>query len=102
MACRDDLAMDRSLLSLFAKHPARFPRRLAAEFPHIFDVISLLWGHREMSLYFDRLLLQDRDARRGFPPAIANELFALREFHDTLYPQHAAKPEIWHSGALDR
>ncbi len=94
--------MNPNLLSTFAKNPSRFPKRLAREFPHVFDVISLLWGNPEMGVYFDRLLLQDRDDRRGFPAEVVNEVFALREFHDTLFPQLAQKFELWQSAEVCR
>jgi hypothetical protein len=57
------------------------PHALCEQFPRVANVIADAWidvqaGNR----LFDRLLRDDRGGRRGFPPAVEQELRRLAEF----------------------
>lgn len=60
-------------------HPDRTPRELEKAFPHILDRIALLWGTPELETYLQRLMLDDRGNRSGFPPEVMRELAFLFE-----------------------
>jgi hypothetical protein len=54
------------------------PRRLAIEYPHIFNKIAELWSYPlRCEDLLNELLIDDRCTRSGFPPEVAQELVAL-------------------------
>ena len=58
---------------------------VAARFPHIGKVLSLLWGHPEVVTYIDKLYMDNRGGtRRGFPADITRALSAIRASHQAL------------------
>ena len=63
------------------------PMELARQFPRIANRLRHLWRQEaRCEEYLDALLVDRRGTRKGFPPKIAQELQALREYHALLYP----------------
>jgi hypothetical protein len=63
------------------------PMELARQFPRIANRLRHLWKQVAMcEEYLDALLVDRRGTRKGFPPKIAQELEALREYHALLHP----------------
>ena len=63
------------------------PMELARQFPRIANRLRHLWKQvAKCEEYLDALLVDRRGTRKGFPPKIAQELQALREYHALLYP----------------
>ena len=52
-----------------------------ARFPRIAEVIQTLWGTPELDSYFDKLLIDDRGDRAGFPEDVITALFTLSRQH---------------------
>lgn len=52
-----------------------------AGFPRIAESIRELWGTPELDRYFDRLLIDERGDRAGFPPEVVQALLALSQQH---------------------
>lgn len=50
-------------------------------FPRIANEISTLWGGKNIVNYIDRLLLDDRGDRMGFPIDVLDELMFLAGIH---------------------
>ena len=50
-------------------------------YPRIAANIETLWGSREMDVYFDRLVVKDREQREGFPPDIMAAILSLSAQH---------------------
>ena len=69
------------------------PIELASRFPRIANSIAELWRRvARCEEYLDSLLVDQRGARRGFPPAVAHELGALRAYYAELHP---SKQSAW-------
>ena len=63
------------------------PVELVRQFPRIANRLRHLWKRvARCEEYLDALLVDRRGTRKGFPPKIAQELEALREYHVLLYP----------------
>jgi hypothetical protein len=86
---------DQQLLSLLGDQPDKFPRQLAARFPHIVERLVSLWGKPEIDRYFGELMVADDRRRQGFPPEIAMEIFSLSMLHDKLFPRNAPRKDAW-------
>lgn len=52
-----------------------------ARFPRIAEVIQSMWGTPELDGYFDKLLIDERGDRAGFPPDVVHALFTLSREH---------------------
>jgi hypothetical protein len=63
---------------------------LEERFPHILDTIQLMWGPLELNLYFDKLIVDDRGNRQGFPTDAWAEIHMPSRVHHELVPQPAA------------
>jgi hypothetical protein len=52
------------------------------KYAHVMEKVELLWGSPEFLEYIDRLTMveKDRVARQGFPDAVMDELFELRDY----------------------
>jgi hypothetical protein len=67
--------------------PAVRPRELARQFPRIANRLCELWKRpARCDAYFKKLILDDRGGRKGFPPAVANELSTLSTHYASVYP----------------
>ena len=63
------------------------PMELARQFPRIANRLRHLWKQvARCEEYLDALLVDRRGTRKGFPPKIAQELGALREYYLLLHP----------------
>ena len=63
------------------------PMELARQFPRIANRLRHLWKQvARCEVYLDALLVDRRGSRKGFPPKIAQELEALREYYVLLHP----------------
>jgi hypothetical protein len=54
---------------------------LEARFPRIAKTVRERWGTCELDGYLDRLLIDDRGNRDGFPPEVVEALLALSHRH---------------------
>lgn len=50
-------------------------------FKRIADSIRFLWGNKECDDYLNKIIIDDRGNRAGFPFAIGNALLALHKMH---------------------
>lgn len=61
------------------------PARTAMRFPHIVNSLAERWSTPQRCReYFDRLLIDRRGDRLGFPKAIGSELAALKDHYDSV------------------
>lgn len=67
---------------------------VAAQYPRIAEAIRQLWGTPEADAFFNRMLIDERGNRAGFPPEVVRALLALSELHQQAFRYR--KPEdIW-------
>ena len=65
------------------------PMELPRQFPRIANRLRQLWKRvARCEAYLDALLVDRRGTRKGFPPKIAQELEALREYYAFLHPNN--------------
>jgi len=58
------------------------PMALVTQYPRIANLLALQWTKPSACrAYFDDLLVDRRGGRRGFPPDVQRDLFALHEYH---------------------
>jgi len=60
--------------------------QLEEQFPRIADAIVLLWGNPEMDTYFNKITLDERGDREGFPSEVMSDLLMLATLHAHAYP----------------
>lgn len=60
---------------------ARAVAMLRTLFPRIHDRLGATWGSRQCEDYLDRLILDDRGDREGFPPSVLDALLVLQRVH---------------------
>lgn len=65
---------------------ALYPSALETRFPRILEAIQALWGYPELNAYFDKLAIDDRGDREGFPPDAWDEISLLMHIHQRLVP----------------
>lgn len=63
---------------------------IRGSYPRIAKSIELMWGTQEMDLYFSRLVMNDRDDRAGFPPAVLAAILKLSADHSKRFRFNAA------------
>lgn len=69
------------------------PRELARQFPRIANRLCELWRRpAQCDAYVKKLIVDDRGSRKGFPPAVANELATLANHYPSVYPY---RHSIW-------
>ena len=51
------------------------------KFPRIAEIIKGTWGTPELDSYFDKLLIDKRGDRAGFPPEVVQALLTLSQQH---------------------
>ena len=59
---------------------------LETDFPRILDSISLMWGYPELNQYFNKLAINERSDRDGFPPPVWDEIHMLACVHELIVP----------------
>ena len=78
-------------------------RLVAVRFPRIAQEIRARWGKDGFDDYVDKLLIDDRGGRAGFPPDVAEALLILSREHGQRFPRASAKANwIWSDPALHR
>ncbi len=83
---RASLPTDRALTGqaidwLMALPTALRPQLLSRQFPRVVNALAEVWSEPELcQAAFDRLLCDTRKGRKGFPPAVHDELEALRNW----------------------
>jgi hypothetical protein len=91
---RNAVPVDEPLPRTF-KWIAKLPRdirpiQLMRAFPRIANLMSSVWNEPEsMHSYFDELLVDRREKRKGFPPDVMVELLALRNYYTDLHRRPA-------------
>ncbi|MGH6690084.1 MAG: hypothetical protein ACREF4_05320 [Gammaproteobacteria bacterium] len=71
---------------------------LEAKFPRIAETVRDLWGRPELDRYLDRLLIDDRGNRHGFPPEVVEALLALSRQHSERFGLPPPVAEDWKIG----
>jgi hypothetical protein len=66
---------------LFSDLPAKYPRILERDYPHILNRLMQLWGTQEFDPFMHDLMVDKRGGRQGFPLEVAAELMFLSELH---------------------
>lgn len=65
-----------------------------ARFPRIAEVIQGMWGTPELDSYFDKLLIDERGDRAGFPADVVTALLALSRQHIETFG-FRTRSDIW-------
>ena len=60
---------------------------LEKSFPHILLAIQTMWGYRELNLYLNKLTIDDRGDREGFPKEVWEELYLVMRLHHDVFPE---------------
>ncbi|MCC6473235.1 MAG: hypothetical protein IT514_05765 [Burkholderiales bacterium] len=63
-------------------------------YPRIASAIELTWGNLECENYMNRLIINDRETRQGFPPPVLESLLALYRQHTQEFKFKSAL-DIW-------
>jgi hypothetical protein len=71
---------------------------LEERFPRIVDSIVLMWGNKEMDTFFQKIMMDDRGDRQGFPPEVMSDLMFLSQLHNTAYPFQNASDTRYYNG----
>jgi hypothetical protein len=69
------------------------PSTIETRFPRIASAIQLLWGHPEMDTYFQKLVVDERGDREGFPPDVMSDLLFLATLHKTSFKFEPPQPK---------
>lgn len=68
-------------------HPADvYPTALEKRFPHILNAIVAMWGYQELNVYFQKLSVDERGGREGFPIEVWEEINMLLSVHQAIFP----------------
>jgi uncharacterized protein len=59
---------------------------LERQFPKIVTSLTVLWGDRDLQPYLDKLVVDDRGDREGFPQDVMQELLFLSRLHAAIVP----------------
>ncbi len=68
------------------------------KFPHVARNITLMWGCPEFVDYINKLIVDDRGGRQGFPTEVLDEMLFLHRLHMTRYDQPRVRefePTMW-------
>jgi hypothetical protein len=65
---------------------------LEEKFARIVTQITLMWGYPEMDTFFNKLWIDDRGDRAGFPKAVMEDLMFLASLHQAAYPPQPTTP----------
>ena len=69
------------------------PLELARQFPRIANKLCELWKRpAQCDVYIRELMMNDRDARKGFPDAVGREISVLASHYATVHPY---RHSIW-------
>jgi tankyrase len=56
------------------------------KYPRICQQLALMWGHPELEKWFEKMWIDDRGTRQGFPPEVMSELMFVSSLHQVAYP----------------
>ena len=59
---------------------------LERNYPRVLEAVLAMWGHRELNTYFNKLTMDDRGGREGFPPEVWDEIYMLQRLHQEIVP----------------
>ena len=74
------------------------PTEIEKDFPRIVTAITLLWGNPEMDTYFNRITVDERGDREGFPPEVMSDIMFLAGLHVLAYPFDSTDARYAESG----
>ena len=75
------------------------PGELAQRYPRIANSVAELWRRvARCEEYLDSLLVDQRGDRKGFPPVVAQELTALRNYYAELHPSNQSTWDLVERG----
>jgi ankyrin repeat protein len=78
--------MNEKLRDLLKGIDAPYPANLEAQFSRVLNRIVELWDTNKLEGYFAELMIDNRGGtRRGFPPEVASDIFALSMAHTKLH-----------------
>lgn len=77
------------------KMPDNFIQGKLSNHPKIVKTLSLLWGSKEIDLYFTELFTSSREQRNGFDPDVFFELAKIYREHQLQFPSNQTK-QVWH------
>jgi len=63
-------------------------------YPRIAQAIRQLWGTPEMDRFFNRMLIDERGNRAGFPSEVVQALLALSQLHQQAY-LYRTPADVW-------
>lgn len=75
--------------------------------PHLMQRLLLMWHQPGCEEFLDKLLVDDRGNRRGFPPDVVDELLMLMDVNAMLGPRRPPAPrsgatDVWNPGGRTR
>lgn len=76
------------------KEPWQPFRVVAANYPRVAHALRQLWGTPEADAFFNRMLIDDRGNRAGFPPEVVRALLALSELHQQAF-RYRQPEDVW-------
>jgi len=65
-----------------AQPSTAYQSEIEKRFPHILDNLILVWGFPEFGPFIEKLMINYRDARQGFPHEVMDELLFLHAVHE--------------------
>ena len=69
---------------------------IQAQMPRIHKLIELLWGDKkEFDTWIDKIWLDDRGNREGFPPKVMSALHKLHNIHIKKFGTVLKKNDVW-------
>lgn len=86
--------MDQKLLKILGGSTEHYPYALERKYPRIFASLMLLWDTPEAEAYFDKLMVNERADRDGFPPDVAGEIVHLSLIYAGQHPKQI-KQDVW-------
>ena len=58
-------------------------------FPHILSAIQAMWGYPELNVYLNKITIDTRGDREGFPPEVWDDLYLVMRLHHDVFPSLA-------------
>src|ERR1700752_2397056 len=62
------------------------PQKTLEDYPRVLEAIVSMWGFKELNVYFNKLVLDDRGGREGFPPEVWDDITMLMRMHEDVMP----------------
>ena len=73
---------------------------LEFEFKHVADRLKLLVSHVEFETAINKLVVDDRGGRQGFPPKTMALLLKLSKLHTEKFGHLSPQTDPWHNGTF--